>query len=240
VDLEILAGLAGRIEWHDTIGSTNDRARELAAGGVRHGFVVGADAQTAGRGRKGADWRTEPGRGLAFSVIVRPAWRKDRWGWLSLAAGLAVCEALEELELRPAIKWPNDVLLDGGKVCGILIETVGEQAVVGIGINVNERSFPEGLGAVSLWEVRGQETSRETVLGAVWAGLMTALRREPTAIAEDVWKRLAWREGEIETRDGVRGRIRGFGENGELTIETAGRLIRILDADGVRLRGGAL
>ena len=74
MDLHILAGLADRIEWHDTIGSTNDRARELAASGTGHGFIVGTDEQTAGRGRKGADWLTEPGTGLAFSMLSSTSW----------------------------------------------------------------------------------------------------------------------------------------------------------------------
>jgi len=238
VDLQILAALEERMEWHGSLGSTNDRARELAATGVAHGYVVGTEKQTAGRGRKGASWFSEPGRGLAFSVIVRPTWPKNRWGWLSLAAGLAVCRALEEMNLAPEIKWPNDVLLEGRKVCGILIEAAEELAVIGIGINVNEREFPAGLEAVSLFQACGQEIGREAVLLRVWAHIMEGLGLEPPAIAEDAWERLAWREGEIETSEGIRGRIRGFGENGELTVESSDRLVRVSEADGVTRCGG--
>jgi BirA family biotin operon repressor/biotin-[acetyl-CoA-carboxylase] ligase len=239
IDLRILAALGDRIEWHDSLDSTNDRARELASSGegCRHGFVVGADAQTAGRGRKGARWFSEPGQGLTFSVIVTPSWRREQWGWLSLAAGLAVCESLESYELAPEIKWPNDVLLEGRKLCGILIETVGDWAVIGIGLNVNERSFPEELEAVSLAQVLEKEIDRETVMLGVWSTLLDLLSLEPPAIAERAWELLAWRNCEIETAQGMRGRIRGFGENAELKVEGADCLLSIADADGVRLSG---
>lgn len=239
VDHGKLGALGGRIEWHDSLGSTNDRARELAAEGVVHGHVVGTEEQTSGRGRKGADWFSGPGRGLAFSVVVRPGWPRNRWGWLSLAAGLAVCRSLEEMELAPEIKWPNDILLSSRKACGILIESAGEWAVIGIGINVNERSFPEGLRAVSLREVLGGVTSREDVLLRVWSHLLEALDHEPPEIGEEAWRRLAWRDREVETAQGLPGRIRGFGENGELQIESGDRLVRVTEVDGVRLRDGA-
>lgn len=241
IDLGTLAALGTRVEWHESLDSTNDRARELAAEkrGMAHGFVVGTEEQTAGRGRKGARWITEPGRGLAFSVIVTPTWKKERWGWLSLAAGLAICQCLEGNELAPEIKWPNDVLLEGKKVCGILIEAVGEVAVIGIGLNVNERRFPEDVPAISLYQVLGLESSREALMLGVWSALMELIQLEPPQIAEEAWRRLAWRDGEIETtRPVLRGRIRGFGPNGELSVETADQLLQISEADGVRPSGG--
>ncbi|MEO1844995.1 MAG: hypothetical protein ABGZ37_12065, partial [Akkermansiaceae bacterium] len=147
----------------------------------------------------------------------------------------AVCGTLEGLELTPEIKWPNDVLIEGRKVCGILIETVGDSAVIGIGINVNEREFPDDLHAVSIQQALGKEVARETILLGVWASLMELMCREPPAVAEEVWDRLAWRDREVETRQGLRGRIRGFGENAELNVESADRLVQVAAADGVRL-----
>lgn len=237
MELHILAGLRGRIEWHDTLGSTNDRARELAIQGVPNGFVVGTDAQTAGRGRKGSTWLSEPGNGLAMSIVVRPSWPLERWGWISLTAGLAVAETLTEWGLAPKIKWPNDVLIEGRKICGILIETVGTAAVIGIGINVNEREFPPDLNATSLGLETGEICSRESVLGEVWTRLLERLEGEPEVVAERAWELLAWRGEEVVMASGQQGRIRGFGENGELTIETEDKLVRIAEADGVRLRG---
>lgn len=237
IDLQHLAGLRGRIEWHDSIGSTNDRAAELARSPetARHGFVVGADEQTAGRGRKGARWLTGTGQGLAFSLIVRPRWPQAKWGWLSVAAGLAVSRTLEGRELCPRIKWPNDVLLEERKVCGVLIEAAGDWAVIGIGINVNEGQFADGLRAISLRQVTGTQVSREELMVDVWASLLEVLEWRPPEVAEEAWERLAWRDRDIETTDGARGRIRGFGENGELTVETKDRLIVVSGADGVRL-----
>ena len=144
------AGLGSRIEWHENLGSTNDRALEIVLehGREAEGWIVGAEAQTAGRGRKGAQWLCEPGRGLAFSLVLCPRWERRYWGWLSLGAALSVCTGgPEPLGLAPSIKWPNDVLVEGRKVCGILIETRGPCAVVGIGLNVNESAFPRELGA---------------------------------------------------------------------------------------------
>jgi BirA family biotin operon repressor/biotin-[acetyl-CoA-carboxylase] ligase len=126
-------------------------------------------------------------------------------------------------------------LIEGRKVCGILIETVGESAVIGIGINVNEREFPDELHAVSIQQALGKEVARETILLGVWASLMELMCREPPAVAEEVWERLAWRDREVETTQGLRGRIRGFGENAELNVESADRLVQVAAADGVRL-----
>ena len=226
------------VEWHDVIGSTNDRACEMARekGEEAHGWIVGADVQNAGRGRKGSEWISEPGVGLAFSMIIAPRWERCRWGWLSMTAALAVCEgALLPHGLDPRIKWPNDLLIEGRKVCGILIETAGDLAVVGVGLNVNERSMPPELAAVSMYELLGVETGREVLMGRIRAQLMNLIHLEESQIAERAWDRLAWKHTEVETAAGELGRIRGFGENAELNVETASRLVSLSDADGIRL-----
>jgi len=110
--------------------STNDRARALAQGGAPHGTLVTAAEQHAGRGRQGRTWSAPPGRALLLSFVLR-----DPPALLPLAAGLAVAEVAGP---AAAIKWPNDVLLDGGKVAGILAEGRADEgwAVLGIGVNV--------------------------------------------------------------------------------------------------------
>jgi len=144
-------GLSGRIETYAELGSTNTRLRELASSGAPEGTVVVADAQTAGRGRHGRTWNSPAGAGLYASVLVRPDVAAGAAQMLTLAAAVAVAEALAELGVRDIeVKWPNDVLAGGRKVCGILTEAglIGERvdaAIVGIGVNVLDEAVPEDL-----------------------------------------------------------------------------------------------
>jgi len=151
VDRIAKSGLIGHIDYHDSLGSTNDRALELAAtDAVKLPLLVITEQQTAGRGRGLNRWLTTKGA-LTFSLVPQvPSERfgPERWPHAALAAGLAVCDALQSLaphaELR--LKWPNDVYLAGRKVCGILSESVPgwrDRLIVGIGINVNN-SAQEG------------------------------------------------------------------------------------------------
>ena len=156
-----------------------------------------------------------------------------------MTAALAVCEgALLPHGLDPRIKWPNDLLIGGRKVCGILIETTGDLAVVGVGLNVNEHGMPPELSAVSMYELLGVETGREFLMGGIWARLMDLIQLEESQISERAWDRLAWKETEVETACGEYGKIRGFGENAELNVETLNRLVTLSDADGIRLPQG--
>ena len=140
----------GQIEYYPTIGSTNTRALELAEQGAPDLTLVVADEQTAGRGRAGRRWFTPPDSALAFSLLLRPdaALQNGLVGRMAGLGALAVSTALEEkYQLAGQIKWPNDVLLDGKKVCGILVEThwLGEQLqaiVIGIGVNVLAGAVP--------------------------------------------------------------------------------------------------
>lgn len=162
------------VEVHEQIGSTNDRVAELAAGGAPEGTLVVARVQTAGRGRRGKTWAS-PAGGLYFSLLLRPREESLRSGLpATLVAGLALCEALESLtpaEVRPQLKWPNDVLIEGKKVSGILGEMSrddrGPALVLGLGINVGAAVLPAELAAsaTQLPEV-GATPSPEEVLGA--------------------------------------------------------------------------
>ncbi len=231
--------MGDHVEWHEAIGSTNDRACEIAReeGSRAHGRIVGTEEQASGRGRRGASWISEPGKGLTFSLVLSPEWEREHWGWLSMAASLAVCEGgLRPRGVNPLIKWPNDVLVEGRKICGILIETAGDDcAVVGIGLNVNERGFPPGLEAVSLFQLLGTETERETLMEDIRKKLMDYIHLEESLIAEQAWNLLAWKGQEVETASGERGRIRGFGGNAGLKVETRERLITLSDPEAIRL-----
>jgi BirA family biotin operon repressor/biotin-[acetyl-CoA-carboxylase] ligase len=146
-----------RVHHHDTVGSTNAEALELAKAGAPHGTLVIADRQTAGRGRQGRRWESPPGVGLWFSWVLRPELELSR-GFLVTALGaLAVAEATGRLTGRAAtVRWPNDVLVGRRKLAGVLAEARGqgsrlEAVVLGIGVNVGQRpgDFPEELAEIA-------------------------------------------------------------------------------------------
>jgi BirA family transcriptional regulator, biotin operon repressor / biotin---[acetyl-CoA-carboxylase] ligase len=135
-----------------TTSSTNDEAKRAAAEGAPHGSTWVAEAQTAGRGRQGRSWLATPGESILASVLVRAKCPPARLPLIALVAGLAVRDAVARAATgaRVAIKWPNDVLVEGRKVAGILVEaiTIGarvDAVVVGMGINVHSRAFPQDL-----------------------------------------------------------------------------------------------
>ena len=137
----------GQVEYHSTIGSTNDRAAELAAQGAPHLTLITANEQTAGRGRAGRTWFTPPDSALALSLVLRGTCLKAPGrvpGW----AALAVCQTLDSyVQGMVEIKWPNDILVEGKKICGVLTESewLGETPqyiILGIGLNVTYASVP--------------------------------------------------------------------------------------------------
>lgn len=146
------------------VGSTNTYASELAREDTAEGTLVMTDHQIAGRGRVGRVWKAMPGQQLALSLILRPTFPPH---FLVMASALAVAEAIETLtDARPEIKWPNDVLLAGRKVCGILIETSDGVAILGMGVNVGGSldDDPElASRATTLAEATGRAVSREAL-----------------------------------------------------------------------------
>ena len=127
--------------WHhDQIGSTNDEARRLALEGAPHGTVIHADEQIAGRGRLSHTWFSPPGN-LYLSVVLRTGQPASRCSELSFLAALAVADTVETLlprQIRAMLKWPNDVLVNGAKIAGILLEQVDDATIMGVGLNVLE------------------------------------------------------------------------------------------------------
>jgi BirA family transcriptional regulator, biotin operon repressor / biotin---[acetyl-CoA-carboxylase] ligase len=157
-----LGPFAGRIRYFAEIGSTNDVAASLAAEPESFGTVVIADAQTAGRGRRGRAWFSPAASGLYVSVIVAPsrgaADPERATTLLTLATGVALAEGVERASgLSPAIKWPNDLLVGRRKLAGILAEAYGDAVVLGYGINIGPMAYPP--------ELRDRATSLETELG---------------------------------------------------------------------------
>jgi len=170
---------SSKIRHYFRVGSTNAAAMEAAAEGEPEGSVFFAEQQTAGRGRGGNSWESAPSDGVYCSVILRPQLSPADALLLSLIAGIAVAEAVEQTTgLHPDLRWPNDVLLEERKFCGILTEMNAEATrvryvVVGIGINVNQPSFSAELEpiATSLRLGSGHEWSRVQVAAALLKSL---------------------------------------------------------------------
>ncbi len=160
-----------KIIYLDEINSTNREARRLGDGGAEEGTVVIADKQTGGKGRLGRTWFSPAGTGIWMSLLLKPKLPPEKVSGITLMAALSVCRAIRSATgLNTQIKWPNDLVIDGKKVCGILTEAAildGELkfAVLGIGVNVNQTEFPEDLPhAWSLAMTAGREIDRARLI----------------------------------------------------------------------------
>ena len=161
---------------YDTIDSTNAQAKRLAEEGYGNGTLIVANHQEAGRGRRGRSWESPAGTTISMSLLLKPDINPNNASMITLVAALAVSKAITQLTGLPAgIKWPNDVVMNGKKVCGILTEMSAQfdyvnHIVVGIGINVNTESFPEEIQeiAASLRLQTGKMVSRAELIELVW------------------------------------------------------------------------
>ena len=214
-----------RVEVVPVAGSTNAVVAERALGGEPAGLVLVAESQTAGRGRLDRAWVSPPRAGLTLSALVRPVLPPERWPWLPLLTGLAVATAVrEQAELDAVLKWPNDVLVDGRKVCGVLAEVPQPgAAVLGIGLNVTTRAdeLPVPT-ATSLVLAGARTTDRDTLLRAV-------LRALSTVLADVDGSRAAYRERcstigapvrvELPGGAAVEGRAQEVDDDGRLVVD---------------------
>ncbi|MGV8981377.1 biotin--[acetyl-CoA-carboxylase] ligase [Clostridium sp.] len=162
--------------YYDSIGSTNSKAKELAEGGEQHGTVIVSEEQTTGRGRLGRNWVSPKYKGIWMSIILRPNIITENISQITLLGAAAVQKAIMKMGIKTSIKWPNDIVLNSRKVCGILTEMSGEidhinYLVMGIGINVNldEEDVPKDLKAVatSLLVESGEHIDRKILLANV-------------------------------------------------------------------------
>jgi BirA family biotin operon repressor/biotin-[acetyl-CoA-carboxylase] ligase len=169
IDIERVQSQLGshRIYWQTSIGSTMTEASRLAAAGCESGTIVGANEQTAGQGRYGRAWHSEPGAGLYVSIVLRYPFSAETLPVVTLALGLATSEAiLKAADLASDLRWPNDVLIQSKKCAGILTQQEGPAIIAGIGINVNHAAFPDELDAIatSLRIASGRVHSLERLL----------------------------------------------------------------------------
>ncbi len=253
---ELARGLAeAGVPWSvlclDRCDSTNREARDRALADpalAGRGLAVFAGWQSAGRGRRGAKWHSEPESDLLFSVALRPPLAAGLWGRLTHAAAVAVCRALEP-RFDAAVKWPNDIYLGGRKVSGILLESEAAAglAVIGIGLNVNSDPdlADEGLAAPATSlrrEAGGTDVAREPLAVALLTELHRAVGEAAggfPGLRGEAWRRSALRDRDLSlTLPGgrrVTGRALGLGEEGELRIATpSGEELKLHSAEQVR------
>ena len=237
---------------YEELGSTNDRARELAEEGAEHGTVVVAETQTAGRGRRGRPWVSPPGKNLYLSVVLRPELAPVQASELTLVASLAVCDALRQAGVDAGIKWPNDLVASGKKIAGILTELAAEPervhwVVVGVGVNVNARAedFPEELRreATSVLLERGAPAPRALFAAACLTALEGWVDRhadEGFGVVRDAWRERSVTLGrEVLVRtDGreIRGTAEDIDDQGALLVRGPEGRERILVGDVALLR----
>ncbi len=231
---------AGRtLYYYEETGSTNTDAKRLAEAGAPHGTLVAADVQTAGKGRRGRSWQTLAGTALSFTLMIRPDFAPDKASMLTLVIALSVAEAVEETTgLRAKIKWPNDIVVNGKKICGILTEMTMtpemneiQYVVMGVGINVNNadpQDFLEEMRdrTTSLSIESGRRIGRALLLDSVLArfeeNYETFLATlDLSGLRENYQSRLQGVGGEVRVLDPAgeyTGISQGINERGELLV----------------------
>lgn len=220
----------------DETGSTNDDARALAMAGAPHGATVVARRQGSGRGRDGRSFLSPEG-GLYMSVVVRPRAPPARWGLIPLAAGLAVVDAIAVHGFAARLKWPNDVLLDGRKLGGILVESrldADPFAIVGIGMNVHAAPLPDATSLAAHGAPPDDVLALARVVRDALLRTLDATADEPARLLQRI--RLACATlGRDVTWEGGAGRAADLDEDGALVVAQDGRRVRVLAGD-VRVR----
>jgi BirA family biotin operon repressor/biotin-[acetyl-CoA-carboxylase] ligase len=230
------------LHFYKRIGSTNDEAKELAAHGAEHGTLIVAEEQTEGRGRAGRTWRTPAGSAIAMSLILKPEdISPSQIGELTVLGALAVVQALEKLGLQAWIKWPNDVLVSGGKTAGVLVESGWledrmQYAIVGIGINVHEDAL-EGTEKFDFPAacIRGEldrEVDRLELIRQVLQSLSELYVSLGTGNLISGWERNLAYKGKMVTVQGEQmnstGKLVGITEHGQLRLQLfTGEVLKI-------------
>ncbi len=245
LDTEIIGK---RVYYFEELDSTNNKAYELAEGGAEEGTIVIADAQTRGKGRLGRRWESPAGVNLYLSIILRPKLALTRAPLITLMASIGVCEAIKEaFGMEPKIKWPNDILLNDRKVCGILVETqsISDRlrfVILGIGINLN-MEIPDYLRnkAISIKGITNKEVNRSEfsriLIKMVEKWYNIFLNRGDEVIIQE-WKRYStMREGgliRVLSLGGgvIEGYYLGLDRDGALLLrDREGGIRRIMEGD---------
>ena len=243
--------------YYDVIDSTNLEARRMAAQGAKDGSVFVADAQTAGRGRRGRSWESPARANLYFTLLLRPKIAPDKASMLTLVMALAVAQGIQatvaNADPQPGIKWPNDIVLDGRKVCGILTElslkedqTI-DHLVIGVGINVRRQTFPEEIKATatSLENVYQSPIDRSKLLSNVLEAFESAyhafMDAQSLAPLKEAYNALLVNQGRpvrvLDPKGEYEAVAQGILDTGELITELPTGELRYVYAGEVSVRG---
>lgn len=240
------------IFYFPVLDSTNTKAKQLAEEGYPSGTLVVAEQQDAGRGRRGRDWASPRGVGIFMTLMLKPDILPNNASMLTLVAALAVAAAIRKCTGRPAgIKWPNDIVMNGKKVCGILTEMSAQidyvnHVVVGIGINVHNESFPEDIAptATSLYLETGVHYRRAALIEEIWEQFeryyavflqtqdLSGLVKEYEAHLVNMHQSVRV----IDPKEPFEGRAMGITPRGELMVDTW-ESRRLVSAGEVSVRG---
>jgi BirA family biotin operon repressor/biotin-[acetyl-CoA-carboxylase] ligase len=247
--------LGSRVVRFLSVTSTNEVARQMAAEGAEEGVAILARSQTAGRGTKGRAWHSPARDGLYLSLILKPRIKAAGATILTLAAAVGVAETLLiDFDAEPDIKWPNDVLLSGRKVCGILVESASEGdalvfAVLGIGVNLAQQEFPAEISSAATSLMR--ETSRLVTPDDFLRPLLSRLNywydrtlAAPSLMLERYQELSTFARGctvraviaDTDPVSVIEGITRGITATGALMIETAGTVRTITSGEIDRIR----
>ena len=247
------AWIGQRLECFDVIGSTNTTAMQMAEEGAPHGTLVVADRQDSGKGRRGRGWVMPAGIAIAMSIVIKPEeLQPGNAPMLTLVSALAVVRAIEQQTGLPAgIKWPNDIVMHGKKVCGILTEMSTQidyinHIVVGIGINVHNEQFPEELSdrATSLYLESGKHFNRAALVESVCEYFehyyeIFMRTQDLSALQTEYDRFLVNRDRQVRILDPLgeyEGKALGITLRGELLVETP-EGVRTVDSGEVSVRG---
>ena len=237
----------------ESVDSTNNLAKQLAEQGAPEGTLVVADEQTGGKGRRGRSWCTPKGSAIAMTIVLRPDIRPELASMVTLVMGLSVAKAIESLyPVSVGIKWPNDVVVNGKKICGILTEMSAEMTgihylVIGTGINTNVEEFPEELQevATSLIKELGEKVNRAELIAAclkyfeeyyekyIAAGNLAPLKEDYEALLLNRNNKVRV----LEPNHEYTGLSLGINEDGELLVEKEDGTVTAVYAGEVSVRG---
>lgn len=241
------------VMFYDTLGSTNLQAKVDAEQGAAHGTLVVADMQTAGRGRRGRSWSSPPGTNVYFTLVLKPRIKPDAASMLTLVMALAVAEGIRETcGMEPGIKWPNDIVVNGKKVCGMLTEMSVEReyihyVVTGTGINVKPQTFEPQVADKATW--LEQECGRPVSRALLVANVMKSYEKyyaqfleteDLTGLQEQYNAWLVNRGRRVHVLDPkgeFQGLSRGINQKGELLVEREDGTVTAVYAGEVSVRG---